>query len=80
MRAWPATKAATVLRALHNIGWSTKRQSGKRHSGKRHSGAHRTLSRPGWPDYVFAFNDAEEIGPVMLAKIARQTGLRPENL
>jgi predicted RNA binding protein YcfA (HicA-like mRNA interferase family) len=95
MRAWPAAKAATVLRALHNIGWSTKRQSGKRQSGKRQSGkrqsgkrqsgkrqsgSHRTLSRPGWPDYVFAFHDAEEIGPAMLAKIARQTGLRPENL
>src|SRR5262245_22250174 len=25
--------------------------------------AHRVLSRPGWSDVVFAFHDAEEIGP-----------------
>jgi len=48
-------RAAWVLQALHNIGWSTKRQSGR----------HRRPSRPGWPDYVFAFHDAEEIGPVI---------------
>jgi predicted RNA binding protein YcfA (HicA-like mRNA interferase family) len=70
MRAWPATKANRVLRALQNIGWSTKRQSG----------SHRTLPRSGWPDFTFAFHDDVEIGPVMLAKIAKATGLRPEDL
>jgi hypothetical protein len=35
----------------------------------------RTLSRGGWPDFVFAFHDAEEIGPKMLARIAKKTGL-----
>jgi predicted RNA binding protein YcfA (HicA-like mRNA interferase family) len=29
---------------------------------------------------VFAFHDGDEIGPRMLARIARQTGLRPEDL
>jgi len=29
---------------------------------------------------VFAFHDAEEIGPRMLARIAKRTGLRPEDL
>src|SRR2546428_14088730 len=42
---------------------------------KRQSGSHRTLSRDGWPDFVFAFHDNEEIGPRMLAGIAKQTGL-----
>lgn len=70
MTAWPATRAAAVLRALLRIGWSLKRQAG----------SHRTLSRPGWPDYVFAFHDREEIGPRMMARIARHTGLRPEDL
>ena len=51
-------------------GWKTKRQSG----------SHRTLERPGWPDFVFAFHDREEIGPRMLARIAKHTGLKPENL
>jgi hypothetical protein len=36
---------------------------------------HRTLSWPDWPDYVFAFHDSVEVGPRMLARIARRTGL-----
>jgi predicted RNA binding protein YcfA (HicA-like mRNA interferase family) len=47
---------------------------------KRHEESHRVLSRPGWPDFVFAFDDADEIGPRVLARIARQTGLQPEDL
>jgi predicted RNA binding protein YcfA (HicA-like mRNA interferase family) len=59
-----------VLRALERIGWTIKRQTG----------SHRTLSREGWPDYVFAFHDGQEIGPAMLARIAKHTGLRPNDL
>lgn len=70
MTSWPAVKASAVLRALLRIGWETKRQTG----------SHRTLSRPGWPDYVFAFHDGEEIGPRMLAKVAKNTGLTPGDL
>jgi hypothetical protein len=29
---------------------------------------------------VFAFHDNEELGPRMLARIAKHTGLRPEDL
>ena len=32
---------------------------------KRQSGSHRTLSRTGWADFVFAFHDDDEIGPRM---------------
>jgi hypothetical protein len=39
-----------------------------------------TLSRPEWADFVFAFHDDEEIGPRMPARIAKRTGLRPEDL
>jgi len=70
MSRWPATRARRVLAALLRIGWSVKRQSG----------SHRTLERVGWPDYVFAFHDDEEIGPRMLARIARHTGLQPTDL
>jgi predicted RNA binding protein YcfA (HicA-like mRNA interferase family) len=38
------------------------------------------LQRAGWADFVFAFHDKEEIGPRMLARIARRTGLTPEDL
>lgn len=47
---------------------------------KRQSGSHRTLSRPGWPDYVFAFHEGEKIGPCMLARISKHTGLQPGDL
>ena len=70
MSGWPSAKANRVLAALLRIGWSVKHQSG----------SHRTLSRPNWPDVVFAFHDDEDIGPKMLSRIARTTGLRPEDL
>jgi hypothetical protein len=34
----------------------------------------------GLPDYTFAFHDDQEIGPSMLAKIAKYTGLTPNDL
>jgi len=47
---------------------------------KRTSGSHRTLSREQWPDFVFAFHDGDEIGPRMLARIGKRTGLQPSDL
>jgi hypothetical protein len=38
------------------------------------------LARDGWSDFVFAFHDADEIGPRMLARIAKRTGLTPNDL
>jgi predicted RNA binding protein YcfA (HicA-like mRNA interferase family) len=70
MSQWPAAKASRVLAALTRLGWTLKRQTG----------SHRTLARPDWPDFVFAFHDGEEIGPRMLARIAKRTGLRPDDL
>lgn len=70
MSQWPSCKAKRVLAALLRVGWTVKRQSG----------SHRTLSRVGWPDVVFAFYEGDEIGPRMLARIAKHTGLRPEDL
>lgn len=70
MSAWGAAKAKRVLAALLRIGWTLKRESS----------SHKTLSRAGWPDYVFAFHDSDEIGPRMLARIARHTGLKPEDI
>jgi len=67
---WPSSKASKVLATLLRIGWVVKRQSG----------SHRVLSRPGWPDFVFAFHDGDEVGPHMLARIAKHTGLTPGDL
>jgi predicted RNA binding protein YcfA (HicA-like mRNA interferase family) len=47
---------------------------------KRRSGSHVTLARDGWPDYVWAFHEREEIGPRMLSRIGKGTGLTPEDL
>jgi predicted RNA binding protein YcfA (HicA-like mRNA interferase family) len=71
MSEWPSARARQVLAALLRIGWTVKRQSGT---------SHRVLTRRGWPDYVFAFHDPEELGPKMLARIAKHTGLTPEDL
>jgi len=49
-------------------------------ANERQTGSHRTLSRAGWPDFVFAFHDRVEIGPRMLARIAKHTDLRPDDL
>ena len=38
------------------------------------------MRREGWPDVVFAFHDGDEIGPKMLTKIAKTTGLKAEEL
>ena len=70
MSHWPSVRARALLQALLRIGWQIK----------RHSGSHRTLSREGYPDYVFAFHDGEEVGPRMLARVAKHTGLTSNDL
>lgn len=70
MSQWSSAKARRVLAALLRIGWSIKRESG----------SHKILYRPGRPDVVFAFHDKDEIGPKMLARIAKNTGLQPKDL
>jgi predicted RNA binding protein YcfA (HicA-like mRNA interferase family) len=70
MSQWPSKKARLVLVALMKLGWTVKRQTG----------SHRTLAREGWTDYTFAFHDGEEIGPRMLSRVAKHTGLKPEDL
>ncbi len=70
MSAWRAVKARRVLAALLRIGWTIKREAG----------SHRVLAREGWSDFVFSFHDNDEIGPRMLARIAKRTGLSPDDL
>jgi predicted RNA binding protein YcfA (HicA-like mRNA interferase family) len=70
VNGFPSTKARRVLAALERTGWKIKRQTG----------SHRTLQKEGRPDFVFAFHDADEIGPRMLSRLAKQTGLKPDEL
>ncbi len=66
---WRTAKAGQVLRALQKSGWYIKRQRG----------SHRILGKAGYVDYVFAFHEREEIGPRMLSRIAKHTGLLPDD-
>ena len=70
MSTWPSTKAKRVLAALQGIGWRVKRQAS----------SHKTLTREGSVEFVFSFHDGDEIGPKMLARIAKHTGLKPTDL
>jgi predicted RNA binding protein YcfA (HicA-like mRNA interferase family) len=70
MSQWRSIKANRLLAALLKIGWSVKRQTG----------SHKTLEKAGYPDYVFAFHDGDEIGPKMLARVAKHTGLTLNDL
>lgn len=70
MSNWKSVKAKRLLAALEQIGWRVKRQTG----------SHKILERLGWTDVVFAFHDGDEIGPKMLARVAKVTGLKPEDL
>ncbi len=70
MSRWPISKAKRVYAALLKRGWELKRSSG----------SHRVLCKQGYPDFVFAFHDGEEIGPRMLSRIGKHTGLMPSDL
>jgi predicted RNA binding protein YcfA (HicA-like mRNA interferase family) len=70
MSQWPSVKAKRLLAALLRIGWIIAWQNG----------SHRRLTRPGWNNFTFAFHDREEVGPGLLAQIAKKTGLKPEDL
>ncbi|MEO7453922.1 MAG: type II toxin-antitoxin system HicA family toxin [Fimbriimonadales bacterium] len=68
--SWRSAKGSEVLKALLRRGWEIKRQKG----------SHKTLAHPELGDYVFSFADHEEIGRTMLARIAKRTGLTPDDL
>ena len=70
MSAWPSVKASRLLAALLRAGWAIKRERS----------SHKVLERSGWPDFAFAFHDREEIGPRMLARVAKHTGITPKEL
>ena len=70
MSQWRSVKAKQLLDALLRIGWEVAWQRG----------SHQRLKRSGWPNYTFAFHDNEEVGPGLLAQIAKKTGLKPDDL
>lgn len=59
-----------MKRALLKKGWSVISQKG----------SHVKMTHPQLGNDMFGFHDSEEIGPKMLARIAKQTGLTPNDL
>jgi len=55
---------------LLKIGWTFLRQVG----------SHKKLSHPNFPNYTWSFSDSDELGPAVLARIAKRTGLKPSDL
>jgi predicted RNA binding protein YcfA (HicA-like mRNA interferase family) len=70
MSIWRATKAKRVYAAPIRNGWTLKNQVG----------SHRKLARTGSSNFIFCFHDHEEVGPAALGRIAKDTGLRPEDI
>jgi len=67
---WSSTKARIVYKALLKNGCTFLRQVG----------SHKKLSHPNFPNYTWSFGDGDELGPAMLARIAKKTGLKPSDL
>ena len=72
MSQWPSSKAKRVYQALLRIGWKPKPQA----SGTSHV----KLQRDGFQDYTWAWHESVELGPVALKRIAKHTGLTPNDL
>jgi len=72
MSLWGSRKARVVYRALLHIGWQLK--------PSKKGSSHVQLVREGWPEYTWSFGDDEELGRKILSRIAKHTGLRPEDL
>jgi len=71
---WASSSAKKIFRALLRIGWHEKARVSK-------SGSHKQLEHPSYPyEFTWAFHDGDEIGPKMLARIAKRTGLKPGDI
>jgi len=74
MSKFASSSAKKVYRALERTGWREKPRISK-------GGSHKQLQNPDYPyEFTWAFHDSDEIGPRMLAKIAKRTGLKPEDI
>jgi len=65
-------KAKHAFKALLRLGWEVVSQSGS-HIKLKHKAAT-------YPMYVWSYSDSDELGPKILSRIAKHTGLRPKDL
>ena len=56
-----------MFAALQRFGWRYDRTVG----------SHKIMNREGWADYPFWFHDSDELGPAILAKLAKRRAFNP---
>lgn len=71
MSVWPASKARKVFAAVKRTGWAVKVEKGS---------SHLQLVHPIYGEATWAFHESDEIGPKMLARIAKTYKITPEDL
>lgn len=71
MSRWPSTKARRVFAAIQRIGWTIKAEKGS---------SHKQMVHPEWGEATWAFHDSVEIGPKMLARLAKVYHFTPSDL
>ena len=63
MSYWPSKKAKQVFKAIQAIGWRIKKEK---------SGSHVQMIHDSYPEATWAFHEGVEIGPKMMAKLAKE--------
>lgn len=74
MSQWPSTKGRRVYSTIKKLGWKPKQNKGSSHIQMVNE------QHPEWGEVTWAFNDSDEIGPKMLARIAKRFKFSPEDL
>jgi len=68
---WPSSKARKVFAAIQRAGCQIKKEKGS---------SHKQMIHLQWGEVTWAFHDDDEIGPRMLARIAKNYHITPEDL
>jgi predicted RNA binding protein YcfA (HicA-like mRNA interferase family) len=68
---WPSCKARKVFAAIQRIGWTVKAETGS---------SHKQMIHPDWGEATWSFHDGVEIGPKMLARLAKVFKFTPNDL
>jgi len=68
---WPSKKARQVFKTITRLGWTIKKEKGS---------SHKQMIHAEYPEATWAFGDDEEIGPKMMARLAKTYHFNPDDL
>ena len=71
MSYWPSSKAKQVFRAIQRLGWRVKEEKGS---------SHKQMIHDIYGEATWSFHDNEEIGPKMMARLAKTFHFDREDL